>query len=176
MDSKIILDDVRGRHQALTNLILYNDRQAVLLFRIFITVVLALTAATATAFLNPDWGYLGVWKWGLFGVAVSFAAGCFACLRAMAPADIGLAGQGADFWLWVLGEKDFDNPFDRQKLEEYLKRAMDMQKKDIKTNEKGVRALNWAKRLALASPLVGIIFVIVSYVCCEFLPLSGLFC
>lgn len=159
VDLKTVLDDTRARHQALTNLILYTDRQATLLFRTFITVTLATSAAAASVLLSPAWEYLGAWRWGLVGLAASFGIGCVACLRAMAPAGIGLTGHGADFWLWATK----DGKLNDRTLSEYLTRTKDAQEQDLATNEKAGKALNWAKRLALGSPLIAGAAVLVAY-------------
>lgn len=159
IDMKTVLDDTRARHHALTGLILYTDRQATLLFRTFITVTLATSAAAASVLLNPAWQYLDVWRWGLVGIAASFGLACIACLRAMAPADIGLAGHGADFWLWATK----DGSIHERTLAQYLTRTKEAQERDLAINEKAGKALNWAKRLALYSPAIAAACILAAY-------------
>jgi hypothetical protein len=54
VDAKMMLDDVRARDTALLNLLLTNDRQAIDLFRINVTIGSATAVAAASGFLQPE--------------------------------------------------------------------------------------------------------------------------
>jgi hypothetical protein len=151
-DLKTMLDDVRARDSALLQLILFTDRQAMALFRIYASIAVAAAAAAAAAFGSGTAAFLMMTRWSLLAMALVLVLACIACLRAMVPAGVGLPGRGADFWQWGVEQSTTDDAF----VAAYLNAARKAQDGNRRTNELGAIALMWAKRLGIAAPLVGL--------------------
>ncbi|MDX8530087.1 hypothetical protein RFM41_12110 [Mesorhizobium sp. VK25A] len=151
-DLKIVMDDVRARDAALLNLIIFTDRQAMALFRVYVTVGAATAVAAASGFLGVD-PLLHFAGPSTAAIALTLGLACYFCLRAMTPADIGLPGRPAEFWQWTAD--------DRVQVEDvighYLSQAKAVQDQNRKTNEEGARALAWAKRLGIIAPTTGLL-------------------
>jgi hypothetical protein len=151
-DLKIVLDDVRARDLALLNLITFTDRQAMALFRVYVTVGAATAVAAASGFLGVD-PLLHFAGPSTAIIALTLAFACYFCLRAMVPADIGLPGRSAEFWQWTVD----DRVLVEDVLAYYLNQAKAAQDQNRKTNEKGATALAWAKRLGIVAPVAGLL-------------------
>lgn len=92
-----VIEDLRARHRAVVQLILFTDQQATLYLQTYLTVSLAAGTAAATALsgVGPVPTSVG---YGLASATLVLLAGAFFCLGAAASGAINLPGRGADFW------------------------------------------------------------------------------
>lgn len=151
-DLKIVLDDVRARDVALVNLITFTDRQAMALFRVYVTVGAATAVAAASGILGVD-PLLHFAGPSTAAIALTLALACYFCLRAMVPTEIGLPGRPAEFWQWSIDERVHLEDV----LSYYLDQAKAVQDRNRKTNKRGAAALTWAKRLGIMAPAAGLL-------------------
>lgn len=150
-DLKTILDDARARDTALINLIIFTDRQAMALFRVYATVGVATAVAATSGILGKD-PLLHLAGPSTAIIAIVLAIACWFCLRAMVPSDIGLPGRAAEFWQWTTDELITDEDV----LRVYLQQTKAVQDINRATNQRGASALAWAKRLGIIAPIAGI--------------------
>ncbi|MER9091530.1 hypothetical protein NKI34_10430 [Mesorhizobium sp. M0700] len=150
-DLKTILDDARARDTALINLIIFTDRQAMALFRVYVTVGAATAVAAASGLLGVD-PLLHFAGPSTAAIALVLAVACWFCLRAMVPSDVGLPGRAAEFWQWTTDELISEEHV----LRAYLQQTKAVQDVNRATNERGAIALSWAKRLGIAAPIAGL--------------------
>ncbi len=150
-DLKTILDDARARDAALINLIIFTDRQAMALFRVYVTVGVATAVAATSGILSRD-PILHFAGPPTAIIAIILAVACWFCLRAMVPSDIGLPGRAAEFWQWTTGELVTE----AEALRAYLQQTKAVQDMNRATNKRGASALAWAKRLGIVAPIAGI--------------------
>lgn len=151
-DLKTMLDDVRARDAALMNLMLFVDRQAMALFRVYVTVGVASAAASAAGQFNRDVLFHEA-RWATLAAALVLAFGCFACLKAMVPSKVGLPGRGAEFWVWARDELVTED----QMIAQYLGHAEASQAINRITNGQTAAWLSRAKRAGIAAPLAGLL-------------------
>jgi len=151
-DLKIVLDDVRARNLALHNLILYNDRQAMDLFRLYVTIAVA-GAAAALAGLFRDDELLRFMRWGVGAATIMLAIGAGLCLHAMAQVELGLPGRKAEFWQWALRE---DVPQEAA-VAAYLDQSRAAEEKNYKINSAASDIYRYAKWAGVAAPIIGLV-------------------
>lgn len=156
-DLKIVFDDVRGRDAALLNVILASDRQAVALFRVFVTLVVALVSATVAASLSSNVSL----TWGTIGGAVcaigGLCAACWQCIRAIRTANMALPGKRAEFWQWAMRE-DVD---EETAVKAYLGQSKDAQDTNHKVNTQSAASLKLAKLMAVTAVALSAVVVLV---------------
>jgi hypothetical protein len=152
LDTKAMLDDVRARDTALLTLILSNDRQAMALFRIYITIGSATAVAAAAGFLETD-GFASQTKWATLAVTMVLAVASYLCQAGMTSSEVGLPGKGGDFWLWARDEAITEETA----LRTYLQYAKEHQELNVRVNTRAFWTLIWAKRLGMAAPIIGLI-------------------
>ncbi|WP_454655114.1 hypothetical protein [Bosea beijingensis] len=149
VDLKNVLDDVRARDNALLNMIVHLDRQALALFRIYVTLAVALAAVAGSYSVSAR---IDVWTAvGAAAAALVLAIGCFFCMQTVRSAKVGVPGKGADFWMWALR----DDVSEEALLTAYLNYSDEAQKQNYRVNDHSTRCLKIAKRLGVASIIVG---------------------
>lgn len=151
IETKALLDDVRGRDLALLNLLLSNDKQALELFRLYVTFAIGAASAGMAGFVRDDM-LLRQGRWGLLSVAALLTLGCWFCIIAMRSATVGLPGRTGEFWQWASDPRIEEG----EVLATYLKQAEAAQLKNHALNETCSAAVTQAKRLGLATPIVGV--------------------
>lgn len=150
-DLKVVLDDVRARDTALLNMIVAIDRQALALFRIYVTLAVALgSAAVAGAYSST--ANVNSWiVWGAGSAALGLAVGCHFCITTVRSAKLGVPGKNADFWKWALR----DDISEEAMVDAYLKYSDDAQQQNYRVNDQSTRSMRIAKRLGVASVVIG---------------------
>lgn len=156
LDMKIILDDVRSRDTALLTMLLATDRQAMALFRVYVT----LTAALASAALAAMFGaapYLGFWAvFGAGTMAMCLTLACWYCIQTVKTATVALPGKGAEFWQWALR----DDVTEEAVITAYLGQSLNGQDNNLAVNQQSSSYLRMAKRLGVASIVLGSMIVV----------------
>ncbi len=151
VDLKNILDDVRARDVALLGSIVALDRQALALFRIYVTLAVALgSAAVAGAYSSS--GNVSAWIiYGAASAACGLAVACHFCIVTVRSAKLGVPGKNADFWRWAIR----DDVTEQYLIEAYLELSEKAQQQNYSVNDNSTRSMRIAKRLGIASVLIG---------------------
>lgn len=151
VDLKILLDDVRARDAALLSMLLTTDRQAMALFRVYVPLAAALVSAALAATFKVYW-YLDGWiATGAGSAALVLALACWYCIQAMKTATVAVPGKGAEFWQWATRD-DIDEDV---ALAAYLDQSLKGQDNNFKVNRRSSNCLRMAKRLGVASIILG---------------------
>jgi hypothetical protein len=156
-DPKIILDDVRSRDVALLTILLATDRQAVALFRVYVTLAAALISAAVAGAIKAN---EAVDVWITVGVGLSasgLARACWYCIVAIKTAKVGMPGKGAEFWQWARR----DDISEDVALDAYLNQALTAQDTNIEVNRRSSNCLRMAKRLGVGSVALGAIVLLI---------------
>lgn len=151
MDAKVILDDVRARDLALFNTLAGTGRQSISLFRIYVTMLLALASAVAALAANPALAERGWLIVGASIAAAGVAAGGAYCFDAIKTAEIALPGRGADFWQWSLR----DDVSADHVLEKYLERSLAAQDENHRVGGASALSMRRAKRFGIWGVVIG---------------------
>lgn len=155
-DLKIVLDDIRSRDAALLTMLLATDRQAVALFRVYVTLAAALISASVAGMLNPNWS-LGSWvAAGVGTTALGLALACWYCIKAIRTAKVGLPGKGAEFWQWA----QRDDVTEEVAVGAYLVQSLNAQSTNFEVNRSSSACLRRAKRIGVASVALGAFVVL----------------
>lgn len=148
----VAIEDIRARHDALRELIVLADQQALGLLQMFIPVasaaatgaVIGLTGAT----LLP-----AAITVSLSVVTLLLLVGSLVCLRAMNTATIGLSGRDGAFWRWAslpeISAEDVGS--------EYFLAAEESIRINRCHNENTARLLMAAKRIAIWTPAIALV-------------------
>lgn len=151
-DLRTMLDDLRARHGATVALLYFNDTQAMSLLRLFVTVGIA-TASGAAAGLSSAALVPRPMGYALAAATIIATAGSGFSLRAMTSAIINLPGRDPDFWQWArLPEVDR-----KDVAEAYLSNLAVKANLNNEVNLRSGAALDYAKRCALAAPIVALL-------------------
>lgn len=157
LDLKTVLDDVRSRDTALLTMLLATDRQAMALFRVYVTLTAALVSV-AIATIYGEALHFDIWiTAGSSVAALGLSISCWFCIQSIKTATIALPGKGAEFWQWVIR---YDIAKDTV-LEAYLQQSLCGQNNNLEVNRQSSYWLRQAKRLGVASLVLGSIIVIV---------------
>lgn len=148
IDPKLAYDDVRARLAAMVNLILFQEQQAMALFRLYVTVGIALATVLSGAFLTAEPEALLPSRWGIATAGILIVIGAFACMMAMRPGDVALPGRGADFWLWAL-----DGGTSDEVSVAYMQAQIERFASNRRLNQRNDRWLRWAKGMGLLAPI-----------------------
>ncbi|MCQ1778231.1 hypothetical protein NOJ05_13570 [Neorhizobium galegae] len=148
-DFKLALDDVRARHLALVNLILFTDQKAMAVFRLYVTIGIAAGAAAAASFFRDD-GLLIFARWSMALTAIWLALGAFFCFRAMSRGSINLPGRGPEFWAWAMDPRVET----RAVIDAYLAELAERQAINRRLNERTALFLDIAVTMGIATPLL----------------------
>lgn len=141
-DLKTAIEDARHRHNAVIQLMLASDNQALSLLRLFLTIALATAAGSVSTVASSL--PLSV---ALGSATVSMFAAAVFCFRVIETTAINLPGRGAEFWLWGL-----DTPENRETVfRQYLTTLSDKHEQNNKANARQAKALRHAKWCALAT-------------------------
>ncbi|WEK05766.1 MAG: hypothetical protein P0Y65_05785 [Candidatus Devosia phytovorans] len=151
VELKVLLDDVRARDVALFNTIAASDRQSVALFRIYVTMILALMSGIAALVAAPPFAERPWLVSGAIIAAIGLAGACWLCFRAIKTANVGAPGRSADFWQWATRPDVTEEAL----IEEYLKKSFESQTANHLVNAKSGFAMRWAKRLGLSAVILG---------------------
>ncbi|KKX30264.1 hypothetical protein [Rhizobium sp. LC145] len=162
-DFKLALDDVRARHTALVNLILFTDQKAMGVFRLYVTLGIAAGAAAAASFFRDD-ALLVFARWSMAMTALWLAVAAFFCFRAMSRGSINLPGRGPEFWQWAM----LPQVETKSAMDAYLEELGGRQALNRRLNENTALYLDIAVTMGIATPLiialpVGIEFVWTNY-------------
>ncbi|WP_376709095.1 hypothetical protein [Pseudochrobactrum lubricantis] len=156
LDMKIILDDVRSRDAALLTMLLATDRQAMALFRVYVTLTVALASAALAGMIGAA-PYLGVWVVIAAGtMAGCLTLACWYCIQAIKTATVALPGKGAEFWQWA----SRDDVTEEAVIAAYLEQSLNGQDNNFAVNQQSSSYLRMAKRLGVASIVLGSIIVV----------------
>lgn len=156
-DPKIMLDDIRARDVALQNMLLATDRQAVSLFRVYVTLAAAIISASVAGIMRDD---SLIDSWVLIGVGLTasgLALACWFCIWAIRTAKVGLPGKGAEFWQWARR----DDIEDDVALDAYLAQTLEAQSVNLEVNRRSSSCLRKAKRLGVWSVIAGATIILV---------------
>ena len=155
-DPKIILDDIRARDVALLNMLLATDRQAVSLFRVYVTMAAALVSAAVAGVLKQG-HTVDVWLTsGVVIAASGLALACWLCIRAIRTAQVGMPGKGAEFWLWARREDVNEDVA----LDAYLSQSLAAQDINLEVNRRSSSCLRKAKRVGVWSVATGALVIL----------------
>ncbi|HVI28862.1 hypothetical protein [Hansschlegelia sp.] len=160
---KLAVDDVRARVKAWHDLVLFVDKQAADLLRLYVTLSVA-AASFSLGIFKPD-PLKGCMAAGLTAIAATLIVGALYCFKAIDDPDVELPGEDGDFWSWAVEEKVSAD----EVIAHYIKRADISAKKLKEGNERQAKAYRTARRLGVAAPMAGALAAGVSY-----LVLSGL--
>ncbi|MGQ4273392.1 hypothetical protein [Terrihabitans sp. B22-R8] len=155
IDLKTLLDDVRTRQKALHDLILFTDRQAMALLRLYATLSLALTSA-GVASLRPGSAIPLAAGLGLLVASALFIIGALLCFQAMKQASIAFPGRDAEFWTWARR----DDVTEEAALGAYLDQAGTTFAENYDLNATTAKHLARAKRLGVAAPALALIVAV----------------
>lgn len=157
LDLKSVLDDVRARDAALLAMLLSNDRQAMALFRVYVTIAAALASAALAATLKVGW-YPDFWvAAGAGATALGLSIACLLCIQAMKSAKVAMPGKGAEFWQWASREDVAEKAI----LDAYLAQSLFGQDNNFYINRRSSAYLQRAKRLGVASIVLGSAIVLI---------------
>jgi len=148
-DFKIILDDVRARHMALVNLILFTDQKAMAVFRLYVTLGIAAAATAATGFFRED-QLLQFARWPLIITAAWLAIGALYCFHAMTRPSINLPGRGPEFWEWALKPENETI----EVVNAYLSELRERQQVNRKLNDDAAGSLAVAIWVGITTPAI----------------------
>ncbi|WP_457153331.1 hypothetical protein, partial [Mesorhizobium sp. P5_C1] len=143
IDIKAMLDDSRGRDVAWLTLLLATDRQALELFRIYVTLGIAVSSGLAAGAAKQAWGDEIYPIVALGSMLLCLFVGCFYCLKAMRPVEISLPGKAGNFWQWAMR----DDITETAALSVYFEYAQAAQNMNSKVNLLNSGDLNVAKKL-----------------------------
>ncbi len=146
------MNDLRARHQAVIDLICFNDQRATEFLRLYVTVALAAGAGAISAFAG-DQLLTKATGWGLLASLIPLAAGCFYCLEASKSAVLNLPGRGAEFWKWAGG----DEVSEQAVIQAYLENLEAKQKANNEINYRSARDLAQAKQAGIVAAMVGLV-------------------
>lgn len=156
-DLKTILDDVRSRDTALLTMLLATDRQAMALFRVYVTLTAALVSV-AIAVIFGDALRFDIWvAAGSGAAALGLSISCWFCIQTIKTATVALPGKGAEFWQWAIRDDITKDAV----IEAYLQQSLCGQNNNLEVNRQSSYWLRQAKRLGVASLVLGSIIVIV---------------
>ncbi|MCV9934774.1 hypothetical protein OIU35_00215 [Boseaceae bacterium BT-24-1] len=151
IELKNILDDVRARDAALLNMIVAIDNHSLALFRIYVTLAVALASAAVVGSASTT-GRVDAWTvWGAGSAALGLALACHFCILSIRSVKLGVPGKNADFWQWAIRE---DVTYEAM-LEAYLQYSDQTQQQNYRVNDHSTKCLKIAKRLGVASVIVG---------------------
>lgn len=155
IELKTILDDVRGRDNALLTMLLATDRQAVSIFRVYVTLTLAVVSAAVAGLFNRNFA-AEPWVLGGAGVVVSgLSLACWFCIMTIRSAQVALPGRGAEFWSWARDPKVTMDDF----LDAYLAQSLSAQNNNHDVNSRASWYLRYAKRIGVWSVVLGALLV-----------------
>lgn len=146
IDVKALLDDARGRDAAWLALMLATDRQAMDLFRIYVTLGSAIASALAAGLHNNMFGQEAYPIVAILLLLGCLIAGSACCMIAMKPMTIGLPGRPAKFWLSALESPEADKS---AIMTGYLKQAAESQRMNSQVNSQNSSDLAMAKKLGM---------------------------
>lgn len=144
---KLAIDDIRARQDAVYDLVLSQDKQAMELLRLYVTVGLAVASGAVAMLSNPDRFPLGV---GLLCGLVALVVGIVFCFRATWQAQIAFSGRDAKFWEWA--SHPSITTADLQAA--YFKAADENLKTNRRLNVETAREYWIAKWCGVASPIL----------------------
>lgn len=145
IDAKALLDDARGRDAALIALLLAGDRKATDLFRVYVTIGVAVASAVAAGVAEEFFGSAVYPIVALLTSLACLAAGSWFCFAAMMPVKVILPGRGSDFWRWSR-----DPSIDEEiVLDWYLRRSDDAWELNNEVNVRAAARLEMALRFGI---------------------------
>lgn len=159
-DLRTVIEDARTRHAAVVALIYFTDRQAMGLLRLYGTLAVATTSATAAGFA-PDPIVGRPFVAAVAAATIVLMIGCIFCLLAMASGRINLPGRGADFWLWSL-TPSVDRP---EVLRSYLESMKERAQLNDDLNSRTAGALRRAKQCAIVAPMAAMLAGLAGALC-----------
>jgi hypothetical protein len=159
IDTKAMLDDVRGRDTAWLTLLLATDRQAMDLFRIYVTLDTAIASAMAAGIHNGLFGITSTAMLALTPIAVCLLVGCYYCLQALNPIAVTLPGRASEFWQWAR-RADVD---ENRAVDAYLEYAEKAQVMAEKVNLKNSTDLHTAKKCGIVGVVAAVLFAVVAW-------------
>lgn len=149
----IAIEDARSRHEAILNLVLITDQQAMTLLGFYLTLATATATGLAAAFA-PDSPIPTIAGCALAGATMSLLIGAGLCFLAMKMTRVNAPGKTPDFWLWAITNEGVS-------LESaaiaYLEQLNPMQDANRALNLRTARAHWVAKIFGLAAPFVALI-------------------
>lgn len=148
---KNILDDVRARDAALLGMIVAIDNHALALFRSFTTLTVALATASVIGATSSTIRIDALVIWGTGVAALGLAIASWYCILSIRSSKLGVPGKNADFWQWALR----DDVNDAHLIEKYLEYSNTSQQQNFLVNDHATKCLKAAKRLCVASVIVG---------------------
>jgi hypothetical protein len=155
---KLAIDDIRARHKALYDLIIFTDQQAMGYLRLYVTLGLA-TASGAVSGIVGSASISHALGWGLVGATICLLVGSFYCFKAMNTANIGLIGRGPEFWEWAfLGGVE-----DRHIIDRYLKGAEAGIAINRELNKTTTGCLQKGRRLGAWAPIATLVAGLIAY-------------
>ncbi|WP_192182171.1 hypothetical protein [Mesorhizobium amorphae] len=159
IDTKAMLDDARGRDAAWLTLLLATDRQAIELFRIYMTLGIAVSSGLAAGLAKQVLGHEIYPIVALGSMLLCLFAACIYCLKAMRPIEISLPGRTGKFWQWAMR----DDITEQAALSAYFDYAQTAQDMNSKVNSRNSSDLNIAKKLGIAAFAVAAMIMLVGW-------------
>jgi hypothetical protein len=148
-------DVAQKRHTALVDLIFNNDRSAMGLMQLYITIASAATSGAAVIWFRIGTTGAPVYlTFVLLAIGLPCLLGAAYCFAAMWPSKINLPGMQPDVWLWAdtQGEKA-----GAAALRIYLRRLEEGHARNERANDDAAAMMKKAKWSGILAPLLGIL-------------------
>jgi len=149
-------DTAQKRHTALVDLIYNNDRMAMGLLQLYITLASAsISGAAAIWFKLGNTGAPLYLTFVLLGIGLPCLFGAGHCFAAVWPTSINLPGTQPSLWQWA--DKATEEKSGDQALRTYLQRLEDGHTRNEAANKRADDLMKIAKGSGLAAPLLGLL-------------------
>jgi hypothetical protein len=147
-------DAAQKRHSALVNLIFDNDKSAMGLMQLYITIASAtISGAAVIWFKIGNSGAPAYLTFVLMAIGIPCLFGAANCFAALWPSNINLPGTQPDLWLWA--DKEEKSGDDALRI--YLKRLEEGHARNEKVNDRADAFMKIAKWSGIMAPLLGFI-------------------
>jgi hypothetical protein len=147
-------DVAQKRHTALVDLIFNNDRMAMGLMQLYITIASATTSGAAVIWFKiGSTGAPAYLAFVLLAIGIPCLFGAAHCFAAMWPSTINLPGTQPDLWLWAEKQDNGGNAA----LRVYLTRLEEGHMRNQQVNDRTDALMKIAKWSGISAPLLGIL-------------------
>lgn len=140
-------------------LLLATDRQALELFRIYVTLGIAVSSGLVAGTVRQVWGSEVYPIVALGSMLLCLFVACVYCLKAMNPIEITLPGRAAKFWQWATR----DDVSEAAAISAYFEYAQTAQDMNRKVNLQNSSDLHVAKKLGIAAFSIAAMIMLVGW-------------
>lgn len=147
-------DVAQKRHLALVNLIFDNDKSAMGLMQLYITIASAtISGAAVIWFKIGASGAPAYLAFVLIAIGIPCLFGAGNCFAAIWPSKLNLPGTQPDLWLWA----DTEEKRGDDALRIYLKRLAEGHARNETINDRAAAYMKMAKWSGIMAPIFGLI-------------------